>query len=93
MTAIRFAPLARVTQADWMNELRASEASHSCCCLHLAQVGPDFLYAYSERRITGVHSGSAEIRLVSHHVPHQMQASEFAVVQSELANFTAIILS
>lgn len=52
-----------------------------------------FFYTYSEMRITGVHSGSTEARLIFHQVPHQMQASEFAVVQSELTNFTAIILS
>lgn len=52
-----------------------------------------FFYTYSEMRITGVHSGSTEARLIFHHVPHQVQASEFAVVQSEFTNFTAIILS
>lgn len=38
--------LARVTQADWMNELRTSEASHSCCCLHLVPLGPDFFFFF-----------------------------------------------
>lgn len=80
--------LAGVTQADWMNELRTSEASHSCCCLHLVPLGPDFffffLYTYSEMRITGVHSGSTETRLIFHHIPHQMQASENLLISQLL---------